>query len=103
MTRSNARCTAQTAGGVPCRMAALKGQQHCFAHSPRTSRQRRAASGRGGRQNRTPKASAPASVRSIPELQQIVGQVMADVLLRENTERRALAVARLVEVGRKLI
>jgi hypothetical protein len=42
-------------------------------------------------------------VGSVGALQQHVGQVLADVLLRENTERRALAVARLVETARRLI
>lgn len=43
------------------------------------------------------------AVQRIKDLQEHVGAVLADVLLRDNTERRALAVARLVEVGRKLI
>jgi hypothetical protein len=84
-------------------MAALKGKRRCFAHSPTTMHQRRAASSRGGRNNRTPKAQTSAPVSSTADLQRHVGQVLADVLLRENTERRALSVARLIEVARKLI
>jgi hypothetical protein len=36
-------------------------------------------------------------------LQHHIGQVLADVLLRDNTEKRASVVARLVEVARNLI
>lgn len=84
-------------------MAALSGQRQCFSHSARTVHQRLAASRRGGRKNRTAKASAPVAVKTIVELQQHVGKVLADILLRDNTEKRALAVARLVEVARRLI
>jgi len=84
-------------------MRPLKGARYCFSHSANTVHARRSASRRGGQHNRTPKAKAPVLVQSIKDLQEHVGQVLADVLLRDNTERRALAAARLVEVGRKLI
>lgn len=84
-------------------MRPLRGDTLCFRHSPRTVHQRRAASARGGRHNRTPKASSAVAVASIADLQRHVGQALADVLLRDNTERRANAVARLVEVARRLI
>lgn len=84
-------------------MARLKGERFCFTHHPRAAGQRAAARKHGGAATRTKKAAAPASVAGIAQLQQHVGQVLADVLLRDNTEKRALAVARLVEVGRRLL
>ena len=103
MTNANSRCSARTRSGAPCGMAALKGQSHCFTHSPKTASKRRVARRRGGQATRTPKARAAADVASIQALQRHVGQVLADVLLRDNTERRAGAIARLVEVARGLI
>ena len=84
-------------------MAPLKGERRCWAHSPRTARRRGLASSRGGRATRVGKAARPVPVASIPDLQRYVGQAIADVLLRENTERRANSIARLVEVARRLI
>jgi hypothetical protein len=84
-------------------MARLSGERFCFTHSPRATAYRRTARQKGGRATRTRKAVAPARVAEIGELQRHIGWVLADVLLRDNTERRALAVARLVEVGRRLI
>lgn len=105
MTRhglSHGRCAAQTANG-PCQMRPLKGSRFCWAHAPHVRAQRRAASAKGGRAGRTAKATTPASVTAVADLQQHIGQALADVLLLPNRERRALAVARLVEVARKLI
>lgn len=84
-------------------MARLKGERFCFTHSPAAAKRRRVARRRGGRASRTPKATTPVPVGTITDLQKHIGMTLADVLLLNNTEKRALAVARLVESARRLI
>jgi hypothetical protein len=84
-------------------MAALKGGTLCFTHSPKAARQRTAARRKGGHATRTPKAAGPAPVATVADLQGHLGRVLADVLVRENTERRANAAARLIVVAARLI
>lgn len=84
-------------------MKPLKGSRHCFAHSADTAHQRKAASSRGGQWRRVPNASAPTPVASIADLQQHIGQALADVLQHDNTLRRAMVVARLVMAAAKII
>jgi hypothetical protein len=97
------RCTARTAQGKPCRMPPMRGQARCFNHAKAVAAKRRAARAKGGSATKTAYATQPADVTTLTALQQHVGQLLADVMLRENTEKRALAAARLIEVARRLI
>ena len=97
------RCTARTRTGRPCRMAALRGQQTCFAHSPSVAAKRAKARRRGGQRHRVGYATAPVPVATMPDLQAVTAQLLADVLVLGNTEARARAAARLIVVAAKLI
>lgn len=83
-------------------MPAMTGQRHCFTHSPKAATARKAARVKGGR-TRGIGYGVPADVTSIAALQRHLAQALGDSLIRPNSERRCLTIARLLEVGRKLI
>jgi hypothetical protein len=83
-------------------MPAMKGQRHCFTHSPNAATARRSARQKGGR-TRGIGYGVPADVSSIGALQRHLAQALGDSLIRPNSERRCVTIARLVEVARKLI
>ena len=84
-------------------MQPLRGERRCFTHSPRAARQRAAARSKGGRRRRIAKATTPAPVATINDLQHHVGAALADVQLLENTTKRGGVIARLVLVAARLI
>lgn len=83
-------------------MAAMKGQRHCFTHSPKAAKARKAARVKGGK-TRGIGYGTPADVATITSLQRHLAQALGDSLIRPNSERRCITIARLLDVGRKLI
>jgi hypothetical protein len=84
-------------------MAPLQGSRHCFTHAPQAAQKRTAARRRGGLRRRVGFAAAPAAVATVGDLQQHVGQAVADVELLENSTRRGHTIARLVTTALQLI
>ncbi|HEU4993228.1 MAG TPA: hypothetical protein VFT29_00330, partial [Gemmatimonadaceae bacterium] len=84
-------------------MAALRGSRLCYNHSPGTARKRIASRRNGGRRTRVPNARTPLSVATIAELQQHIGQALADARMHGNSLQRSMVVARLVLAAVKLI
>lgn len=83
-------------------MPAMKGQRQCFTHSPKAAKARKVARVRGGK-SRGIGYGVPANVGSIHALQAHLSQALGDSLIRPNSERRSTTIARLLEVGRKLL
>lgn len=84
-------------------MPPLRTGGYCYIHSPQTRADRRWSQQRGGRRNRVGKAAAPVAVDTIPALQTVLGQVLSDTLVQENSAKRSQAVARLLDVAHTLI
>jgi hypothetical protein len=84
-------------------MRPLKGQRFCFAHSPRTKVQRRAASSRGGRAERVPNAPAISTPANIADIRLRLTQGLADAGQHPNTLQRGMLIARLTMALIKVI
>jgi hypothetical protein len=84
-------------------MAALRGSTLCWNHDPRKARVRIVARRKGGRRSRVTNASAPVGARTIPELQDLLQQAIADVLQHPNSLQRSNALRGLLQAGRALI
>lgn len=84
-------------------MAPLRGDRFCFTHAASAARLRGAARRKGGRRRGAARATVPAPVATVAELQLHLGLALADLRSGAITERRANAIARLVLAARRLI
>jgi hypothetical protein len=83
-------------------MAALKGQDLCFSHSPTTAEQRAVARGKGGKRNRV-KGGTPVDIGSVAALQDHLAQTLGDLLVHENSIQKSLAIKAVILAAAKLI
>ncbi len=99
---ANNRCQALTRKGEPCRGYRVQGSRFCFWHAPSRARQRKAARSAGGRarhgRSLVTTSQGPVEIRSIADVVELLGTVVNDVLLLENSVARARALGSLASV-----
>jgi hypothetical protein len=88
-----AKCKAKTTAGAPCKMAAIKGTQYCFNHSPDVGPERAQARKRGGENRYTPHFAdpdtLPEDMQSLADVHELLKYIQQEVIGMDNTLDRA--------------
>lgn len=94
-------CKARTKSGKPCGMRTAKGGRYCFTHDPARARDRAEARRKGGQAQATPHAGSPetipADIRTINDARPLLGYVLAELLVMDNSIPRARALLALFD------
>lgn len=87
------KCKAKTKEGIPCQMAAQKGERYCFTHSPSSGAKRAKAHSIGGHHRRIGHAgdvsALPANIRSVDDVMLLLDYTLKETLPQENGINRA--------------